>query len=220
MIKFEEGIKFEDMVNKVIWGDCLEVMKIFADKSFDLVLTDPPYGLEWSPTTLFGKNTPQTKALKDLQEWDRRPDKNYFNEIQRVGKEWVIWGGNYFADYLGVCKEPWLWDKKTGNNNYADGELAFTSRRGTLRIFHHQWCGAFKDSERGIRNVHPTQKPIELMKWCLIKFPEAQTILDPFMGSGTTLIAAKYLHRNAVGIEISEKYCEIARRRLEQQFLF
>jgi site-specific DNA-methyltransferase (adenine-specific) len=169
------------LLNQVICGDSLEVMRTLPDNSIDLVLTDPPYGLQWKSSTLFGKSTPQTKALKDLQQWDKRPRKEYFDEIRRIGKEWIIWGGNYFADYLGPCREPLLWDKQTGANNYADGELAFTSFQGTLRIFHHQWCGAFKDSERGVQNQHPTQKPVELMRWCLDKYSdEGHTILDPF----------------------------------------
>lgn len=206
----------DDFINKVIQGDCLQVMKQMPDKSVDLVLTDPPYGITWSPTTLFGKETPQTRALKDLQNWDKKPSKEYFDEIRRIGKAWIIWGGNYFADYLGACKAPLIWDKETGDNNYADGEMAFTSfEKGTLRILHHQWCGAFKDSERGIQNFHPTQKPIEVMRWCILKCPEAETIFDPFLGSGTTAVAAKQLGRKFIGIELSEKYCEIARQRID-----
>ena len=205
---------------KIIQGDCLEIMRGFPDRSFDLVLTDPPYGIfkRQDDGKMFGKETIYSKD-KSASEWDKRPSIEYFNEIRRVGKNWVIWGGNYFADYLGACKEPWLWNKMTGNNGYADGELAFTSYDGTLRIFTHQWCGAFKDSERGLRAVHPTQKPVELMKWCMRKTEESDTILDPFLGSGTTLVAAKQLNRNATGIEISPEYCEIARKRLEQSTL-
>jgi DNA modification methylase len=112
-----------------------------------------------------------------------------------------------------------VWNKKTGNNTYADGELAFTNTVGTMRIFNHQWCGAFKDSERGLRAIHPTQKPVQLMEWCIKLCSLANTILDPFMGSGTTLVAAKQLNRKAIGIEIEEKYCEIAVKRLQQSVL-
>ena len=159
-------------------------------------------------------------STKTAAEWDKRPTQKYFDEIKRLGKHYVIWGGNYFADLIGACKEPWIWDKKTGDNTYADGELAFTSYQGTLRIFHHQWCGAFKDSERGQRAVHPTQKPVALMVWCLRNTKDTDIILDPFAGSGTTLRAAKDLGRKYIGIEISERYCEIAAKRLGQEVLF
>ena len=206
------------MTVELMLGDCLEEMKKLKDKSIDLILCDPPYGLEWSPTTLFGKETPQTKSLNDLQRWDKKPNKEIFDEIIRIGKNWIIWGGNYFADYLGACRSPLIWDKKTGDNNYADGEMAFTSfQKGTLRIFRHQWCGAFKDSERGIQNLHPTQKPVELMLWCIRKVPEAKTILDPFMGSGTTGVACVKLDRNFIGMEIDPKYFEIAKRRITEE---
>lgn len=204
-------------------GDCLEVMKSFPDKSFDLVLTDPPYGIfkRQDSGLMFGKKTIYSED-KSASEWDVRPSKEIIDEIKRVSKDYVIWGGNYMADLIGYCKEPWIWDKKTGNNGYADGELAFTSYEGTLRIFHHQWCGAFKDSERGERAKHPTQKPVQLMLWCMryLKDNPNASILDPFMGSGTTLVAAKQLGRKATGIEISAKYCEIAKNRLAQDMLF
>ena len=105
-------------------------------------------------------------------------------------KKHIIWGGNYFADILGAWKGPLVWNKLTGKTSYADGEMAWSDVVGTMRIFTHQWCGAFKDSERGER-VHPTQKPVALITWCISLAGDAQTILDPFAGSGTTGRAAK-----------------------------
>src|SRR3990167_51701 len=197
----------EDFINKVINGDCLEIMKQMPDKCVDLVLTDPPYGIFKKGVSAFdnfdGIDT-------DASDWDTKPSNDIFNEIKRVGKDYVIWGGNYFADMIGSCKEPWLWDKETGANNFADGELAFTSYQGTLRIFRHQWCGAFKASERGLKALHPTQKPVALMEWCLRNVKDKDSIIfDPFCGSGTTLIASKNLGHNFIGVELSEKYCEI-----------
>ena len=127
--------------------------------------------------------------------------------------ECIIWGGNYFAADLGDWTGPLVWDKATGNNTYADGELAWTNCVKTLRIYRHQWCGAFKDSERGQVNVHPTQKPIAVMVWS-ISHTKASVILDPFCGSGTTLVAAKKLGRRYIGIDICEKYVAIAKNRL------
>ena len=205
--------------NTIICGDCLEVLKEMPDKCVDLCLTDPPYGI-FKPMGENGAMGNFSGMGKDASEWDKIPSKEVFDEIKRISKNYVIWGGNYFADKIGYCKEPWIWDKKTGDNFFADGELAFTSYQGTLRIYHHQWCGAFKDSERGLKAIHPTQKPLELMRWCLRKTEENDLILDPFLGSGTTAVACQELHRRFIGIEISEKYCEIARERLKQKPLF
>ena len=182
-------------------------MKTLPDKCIDLVLTDPPYGIfkKQDSGVMFGKETIYSKD-KTASEWDNKPSIEVFNEIKRVSKNYVIWGGNYFADMIGACKEPWLWDKKTGNNGYADGELAFTSYQGTLRIFHHQWCGAFKDSERGNRAMHPTQKPVELMRWCLRNTKEGDIIFDPFLGSGSSAMACVMDKRNYIGCEISKEY--------------
>lgn len=210
--------EIKDIINKVHCADCLEFMKQLPDKCVDLVLTDPPYGIfkRKDSGIMFGKETIYSKD-KTASDWDNRPTKEYIDEIKRISKNYVIWGGNYMADLIGYCKEPWVWDKKTGNNGYADGELAFTSYDGTLRIYHHQWCGAFKDSERGERAIHPTQKPVQLMQWCLRKTNENDLILDPFLGSGTTAVACQNLHRNFIGIEIDKKYCEIAEKRLRQK---
>lgn len=214
-------MKIEHLNNDItiVNADCLEYMKTLPDKSIDLVLTDPPYGI-FKPIGQDGAMGNFSGMGVEAVEWDKKPSADIFNEIKRVSRDYIVWGGNYFADILGPCKEPWIWDKQTGKNYFADGELAFTSYQGTLRIFHHQWCGAFKASERGMKAMHPTQKPIELMKWCLRNTKDGDVILDPFMGSGTTLVAAKQLGRKAIGVEISEKYCEIAKSRLSQDLLF
>jgi DNA modification methylase len=199
-------------------GDCRSILPCLP--KVDLVLTDPPYGIfkRQDNGMMFGKETIYSKD-KSASLWDVRPDKELLQLIMTKAAQYVIWGGNYMADAIGCCNGPLVWNKLTGNNSYADGELAFSNVAGTMRIFTHQWCGAFKDSERGLQAVHPTQKPIALLKWCIGLADEPQTILDPFMGSGTTLRAAKDLGRKAIGIEIEEKYCEIAVDRLRQEVL-
>ncbi len=205
----------QDEFVTIYHGDCREILPQLAP--VDLVLTDPPYGLQWKSTGF------QQQFKTDWQAaaaWDKRPDGDLIQMVKRAATNWIIWGGNYLAADIGDCKAPIVWDKETGANKFADGELAFTSfKTGTLRIFRHQWCGAFKATEKGQRAVHPTQKPVALMKWCILQAGQVRTVLDPFMGSGTTLRAAKDLGLKAIGIEIEEKYCEIAAKRMAQSVL-
>ncbi len=197
-------------------GDCLEVMAEMAEGSADLVLTDPPYGI-FKKTSgdgkMYGKETIYCRD-DTAGEWDKRPPLKAFDEIRRVAADYIIWGGNYFADYLGVCKGPLVWNKKTGANSSADGEMAWATMTGTMKLLTLQWCGAFRDTERGELTVHPTQKPVAVMEWCLGRSPKAKTIFDPFMGSGTTGVACANLGRKFIGVEIDRDYFKIACRRI------
>ena len=106
-----------------------------------------------------------------------------------------------------------MWDKENGDNQFADCELAWTNLDKPIRIKRHMWNGMLRKGKE-YRWQHPTQKPVSLIVWC-ISFLSDGTILDPFLGSGTTLVACKELNRNGIGIEISPKYCEIAKKRLQ-----
>lgn len=212
---------YQDEACTIYHGDCREILPLLP--VVDLVLTDPPYGIFKTKDSgiMFGK---QTIYFQDssASTWDVAPNPETLLLVTSKADNWILWGGNYFADTLGSCKGIYIWDKMTGDNGYADAECAWNNYEATTRIFKHQWCGAFKDSERGLRAVHPTQKPIQLMTWCIYRCDKKQyvnTILDPFMGSGTTLRAAKDLGRRAIGIELSEAYCEIAANRLRQEVL-
>ena len=203
--------------NAELWlGDCREILPTLG--KVDAVVTDPPYGIFKSTGgdgKMFGKETIYS-ADDSAAEWDKRPDADLLTLVKDAADLWTIWGGNYFARDLGDSKGLFIWNKLTGNNSYADGECAFTNKTGTLRIFTHQWCGAFKDSERGERAIHPTQKPVAVMRWCINFAKNAETILDPFMGSGTTGVAAVQMGRKFIGIEREERYFEIACKRIEQ----
>jgi site-specific DNA-methyltransferase (adenine-specific) len=203
----------------VIQGDCLEVMRGFSEKQFDLVLTDPPYGLGIDgQKQSFATNPKHDRKAHEFMEWDKQiPSREYFDEMKRVSKNQIIWGGNYFLARLDEGHKGWLvWDKGQHGLTMSDGELAYTSFDVPLRIFTLNRGALRTDGAH-----HPTMKPLELMKWCLEMFTTGgDSVLDPFMGSGTTLVAAKQLGLEAVGIDIHEKYCEIARKRLEQESLF
>jgi len=218
----------EDFINKIIQGDCLEIMKQIPDKSIDLVLTDPPYGIEAGGLLKAGyKHKSETMATNrndyGVSAWDvRTPTKELFEEILRVSKEQVIFGGQYFTDKLPPRGKWIIWDKKVEDkyqNSFSDCELAWTSKNGATKIIRYLWHGMIQDNmlAKDLRQ-HPTQKPIEVIRRIIQMF-EGDTILDPFLGSGTTAVACKQLGRKYIGIEISEKYCEIANQRLRQEYL-
>jgi len=199
-------------------GDCLEILPTLG--KVDAVITDPPYGIFKKTDDsgkMFGKETIYT-VDKSAAQWDERPSKEVLDLVISAGDKYAIWGGNYLADHLGACKGPLIWNKLTGNNSYADGECAWSNMAGTMRIFTHQWCGAFKDSERGDRAVHPTQKPVALIEWVIKLAKMPTTVLDPFMGSGTTGVACANLGRKFIGIEIEPKYFEIACERIDNAY--
>lgn len=200
-------------VNTVLCGDCLEVMREWPDGCVGLVLTDPPYGKNCdSGTNGFGHAANRRYAGG----WDSKPiDTRHISLMQRVAKEQIIFGGNYFPLPLSNC---WLvWDKvgeTVFKNPFADCELIWTSFSAVVRKYVVRQQGFVRDSRDEV--VHPTQKPIGLMIAILRDWTNpGDLILDPFCGSGTTCVAAKMLGRNFIGIDISPEYCEIARARLK-----
>lgn len=188
-------------------------MRELPDKCIDLVLTDPPYGIAKTWVGGFSDKHGWGKAGAEASvrnEWDDKiPGIEYFNEIFRVSKNQIIWGGNYFP--LPVSRGWLVWNKPERNFTLAEAELAWTSRDMVIRVLD------FHRSDTG--RQHPTQKPLDLMRWCLNFFPDCKTVLDPFAGSGTTLRAAMDLQKDFIGIEISPDYCQIAENRLKQQVL-
>ncbi len=196
-------------------GDCREILPTLA--KVDLVLTDPPYGIGAdNRKRILSRGKLANPTDYGDSHWDGEAPEVIVSSLPDRAKECIIWGGNYFNV---KASKAWLvWDKQNGSNDFADCELAWTNLSQAVRIFRFLWNGMLRAGEsRGVPRVHPTQKPVELMTWCLSFAPNAQTILDPFMGSGTTLRAAKDLGRKCIGIEISEKYCEIAAKRLQQE---
>lgn len=202
---------FETDLGKLYNCDCLEILPNLD--RVDLVLTDPPYGISESSK----KNNSRGKLAKPtyygFYDWDKNPaDKKTIELIRKISKYQIIWGGNYFD--LPPSSKWLVWDK-LNSGDFADCELAWTNICGAVRIFRHMWNGMLRASERNTKRVHPTQKPIALMQWCLSFAPG--DVVDAFMGSGTTAIACENLGRQWIGIEISEKYCEIAAKRIERE---
>ena len=206
------GVKpyYQDESVVIIHGDCREIVPTLG--RFDLLLTDPPYGINYgnvarSRGVVFGDESPFDPSILPLD------------------KPTIVWGGNNFCRDLPIG--GWLvWMKHTdprflANWKKSDAELAWTNVTRKILVHVELWSGAIRDNpeENGILLPHPTQKPIRLMKWCLSLLPREGTILDPFMGSGTTLRAAKDTGRKAIGIEIEERYCEIAAKRMSQGVL-
>ena len=186
-------------------GDCLEIMPALGRA--DAVVTDPPYGIGEHGGACRTRGRRGYSKHENLG-WDlARPDRMLFDFILSGSKQQIIWGGNYFSDYL-PPKMGWLYWRKLMGGDFSDGELAWTSRDSALR--------EFTKCPKGIDKSHPTQKPVTLMKWCLGFLPDAQTILDPFMGSGTTGVACVKLGRKFIGIEIEPKYFDIACKRIEE----
>lgn len=177
----------------------------------DLLLTDPPYGIDAAQMN-FG--TWRTSRMPKL-DWDKSPPPQWMLYMASVhSRHAIIWGGNYFG--LPPTRNFLVWNKGAGfkGRDFAECEQAWCSWDANARVCERDplACGDYRDK------VHPTQKPLSLMKWCIAQVPcEVETIIDPFMGSGTTLRAAKDLGKQAIGIEINEAYCEAAAKRLEQQ---
>jgi len=200
----------EDFLNRIIQGDCLEVMKQMPDKCVDLVLTDPPYGLG---RKMHDGGTWSTNPMYDnMLQWDIKPvGDEYIQEILRISKNQVVWGGHLYNLPKNRC---WIsWSKSNSPPSMGDFELAWTSFDEPCRQFD---CPVNPPGH--LPRKHPTQKPMRLFKWILKNYSDQnQIILDPFLGSGTTAIAAAQLGRKFIGVEISEAYVEIARERLKRE---
>ena len=196
-------------------GDCLDVLPTLG--KVDAVVTDPPYGIEYSPRDITagskawsGKTfSGDTIVIGDDAPFDPAP----FLEFARI----VFFGANNYADKLPPSTDWVVWDKREGvtSNDFADCEMIWTNGVGVARVFRHLWMGAIRASEKSEPRVHPTQKPVELMAYLIERYTEAgAVVLDAYMGSGTTGVAAVRLSRSFIGVELEPTYYAIARRRI------
>ena len=193
---------------RLLLGDCLSIMPTLG--RFDACVTDPPYGIgkDGQKRTTGGNGG---RKAHDFKGWDAlRPAREVFDLILSISDDQVIWGGNYFADLLPPTGGWLVWDKGQ-RINQSDGELAYTSKGGALRIFEQNRLALMMEGA-----VHPTQKPLSVMRRSILQFPDAMTILDPFCGSGSTLVAAQLLGRRGTGIERDSDYFEDMCRRVDE----
>lgn len=198
--------------------DCMEYMSGLPDKAFDLAIVDPPYGIGESgdkeSRNRFASNHYKAKS------WDSNPpDPEYFRELQRVSKNQIIWGANHFMHNLALGSSCWLvWDKVTGESDFADCELAYSSFRSAVRKFTFQWSGMLQgDMKNKELRIHPTQKPVKLYEWLLTNYAKpGQRILDTHLGSGSSAIACNNLGFEMVGCELDADYYQAACKRVEQ----
>lgn len=211
---------YQDSAVTLYHGDCREIVPHLG--RFDLLLTDPPYGIGEGNAKRIASRA-NAAAARDYghSEWDSRPPSPTDIAVFRCHADMqILWGGNYFGGL--PPSRAWLvWDKDNGANDFADCELAWTNLEMAVRKFKWRWAGMLQENmtEKDVRE-HPTQKPVALMGWCLsLAGDDAQTVLDPFAGSGTTGRACKDLGRKCTMIEREERYCEIAARRMGQEVL-
>jgi site-specific DNA-methyltransferase (adenine-specific)/modification methylase len=201
--------------HRLLLADCLTVRDYLLARRPDAIVTDPPYGVNWKGTSsksgILADNTVfvGTGIDGDAEPFDPTP----WLDVPCV----VAWGANHYSDKL-QANPCWLvWDKRVGINGNAMGdcEMAWTNLSGPARIFLHRWMGMLKDSERGEPRVHPTQKPVEVMRWCVeLASRPGELVLDPYMGSGTTGVACALTGRRFLGVEIDPVYFEVACERI------
>ena len=205
----------------VMLGDCLEIMPLL--EKVDLIVTDPPYGIgdfvKTGDANIYKQRSDKRVGTAD---WNKTiPSVECFKTIKEISKDQIIWGANYFNCFNpdGGCL---VWDKNNeSSQRYSNCEIASISTQKRVSIFRFTWNGMLQQhmDDKEFR-YHPTQKPTVVMKWAIQQYKYWNTpisIIDPFLGSGTTLVACKELKRNGngIGIEINERYCHIAKKRLK-----
>ena len=194
---------------KLIHGDSLQALKGYADNYFDWAIVDPPYGLSY-----------ESRVFKDGKKWDDNiPPKEYFTELLRVSKNQIIWGGNFFLDYLGATKSMIVWDKKdTARNGLWKSEIAWCSTDKGSYIYRHKQIGKRGFYVVECERIHPTQKPIALYEWLLENYAsDGDLILDTHLGSGSIAIACHRMKRKLIAYEIDKDYYDAACKRFKQQ---
>jgi site-specific DNA-methyltransferase (adenine-specific) len=194
--------------------DCIEAMKEFPDKFFELAIVDPPYGIGEGTKQMYTRHHSQRKYA--VKEWDRcPPDRIYFDELFRISKNQIIWGANHFISKMPFDSSCWIFWDKDRFGDFADGELAWTSFKTAVRYFKYTWDGSRK--ERPQNRIHPTEKPYGLYQWLLKNYAKpGDKILDTHLGSGSSRIVAYKMGFDFWGYEIDKDYFDAQEKRFKE----
>jgi len=201
-----------------ITNECnMELMKRYPDNYFDLAIVDPPYGIDMDGGSIGGNNATKTKTYTK-KDWDKSsPDSVYFNELQRVSKNQIIWGANHFIQDIPKANSScWIvWDKQN-TGNFADCELAYSSFKTAVRKFQFRWNGMLQgDMKNKQIRIHPTEKPYQLYKFCLETYAkQGDKILDTHLGSGSIAIACHDYGFDLTACELDKEYFDKAMERI------
>lgn len=205
---------WEEMKNTIIHADCMDIMRDIPDGYFELAVVDPPYGISFSKDV--NKITGGIKY--ESKDWDTTtPDKKYFDELFRISKNQIIWGGNYFIEYLKNTRCFIVWDKNNGKSNFADCEIAWTSFDSSIRKIKITWCGNSAKIQEKANKIHPTQKPISLYRWILQNYAKSgDKIIDTHSGSGSLACACHLEKFDFLAIEKDIDYYNNSVKRLDE----
>lgn len=198
---------------RLILGDCMEILPTLG--KVDAVVTDPPYGIGEARNDNASRSKLAQAKDYGSASWDDEPCSAEAIAAMKAASKWqIIFGGNYFE--LGPTSCWLVWDKENGENDFADCELAWTNLKKAVRRINWRWHGMIRKGQE--ERVHPTQKPLGVMEWCLTHLPDSEVVLDPFMGSGTTGVACIKAGRKFIGIELHEPYFDIACERIRKAY--
>ena len=204
---------------KITCEDNMDLMARYEDNYFDLAIVDPPYGIGMDSTHFKTKSSFSKPTDYGIKNWDNKiPKKEYFTELQRVSKNQIIWGGNYFIENLTNSSCWVVWDKDNGDSFHADCELAWTSFQSSVRKIKWLWHGMRQQNMKNKeKRFHPTQKPVKLYEWLLMNYAkQGDKILDTHFGSGSIGIACHNLGFDLTACEIDKDYYNLAIERINK----